>query len=145
MKVKSLSRIQLFATPWTVAHQAPPSMEFSRQEYWSWLLFPPPGNLLDPGIKPRSPELQADALLSEPPGKPIKRKKSFYTWLLIKICLLVNCSFSLNCYLQLLYPAVRKIKCCCTCNLFQDSNCHHFMMTDYKLFVVPNSRVQGSH
>ena len=53
-----------------VAHQGPPSMEFSRQEYWSGLPFPSPGDLPDPGIKPGSPALQADALPSEPPGKP---------------------------------------------------------------------------
>ena len=58
-------------TPGTVAHQAPPSMGFSRQEYWSGLPFPSPGDLPDPGIEPRSPTLQADALTSEPPGKPI--------------------------------------------------------------------------
>ena len=57
-------------TPWTVAHQAPPSMGFSRQEYWSGLPFPSPGDLPNPGIKPRSPALQADILTSEPPGKP---------------------------------------------------------------------------
>ena len=67
--VKSLSRVRLFASPWTVAHQAPPSMRFSRQEYWSELPFPFPGDLPDPGIKPRSPALQAGALTSEPPGK----------------------------------------------------------------------------
>ena len=54
-------------TPWTVAYQAPPSMEFSRQEYWSGLPFPSPGDLPDPGIESRSPALQADALQSEPP------------------------------------------------------------------------------
>ena len=70
-KVKSLSRVWLFVTPWTVAHQAPPSMEFSRQEYWSGLPFPSPGDLPNPGIEPRSPELQAVALTSEPPGKPL--------------------------------------------------------------------------
>ena len=69
MKVESLSRVRLFAAPWTVAHQAPPSMEFSRQEYWSGLPFPSPGDLPDPGIEPRSRALQADALPSEPPGK----------------------------------------------------------------------------
>ena len=58
--------------PWTVAYQAPPSMEFSRQEYWSGLPFPFPGDLPNPRIKPRSPALQADALPSELPGKPIK-------------------------------------------------------------------------
>ena len=69
VKVKSLSHVRLFATPWTVAHQAPPSMGFSRQEYWSGLPLPSPGDLPDPGIKPRSPASQADALTSEPPGK----------------------------------------------------------------------------
>ena len=49
---------------------APPSMGFSRQEYWSGLPLPSPGDLPDPGIKPRSPAFQADALTSEPPGKP---------------------------------------------------------------------------
>ena len=69
VKVKSLSHIRLFATPWTLAYQAPPSMGFSRQEYWSGLPFPSPGDLPDPGIEPRSPAFQADALTSEPPGK----------------------------------------------------------------------------
>ena len=73
-QVELLSRVRLFATPWTVAHQAPPSMEFTRQEYWSGLPFPSPGDLPDPGIKPRSPALQADALLSEPPGNSIYPK-----------------------------------------------------------------------
>ena len=60
-----------FCERWTVAHQAPPSMGFSRQEYWSGLPFPFPGDLPDTGIKPRSPTLQADALNSAPPGKPM--------------------------------------------------------------------------
>ena len=69
-KVKSLSRVQLFVTPWTVAYQTPlPSMEFSRQEYWSGLPIPSLGDLPDPQIKPGSPALQADALPSETPGK----------------------------------------------------------------------------
>ena len=61
-KVKSLSCVRLFATPWTVAHQAPPSMEFARQEDWSGLTFPSPGDLPDPGIEAGSPAFQADAL-----------------------------------------------------------------------------------
>ena len=69
VKVKSLSRVRLFVTPWTVAHQASPSMEFSRHEYWGGLPFPSPGDLPDPGIEPGSPTLQAEALPSEPPGK----------------------------------------------------------------------------
>ena len=64
------NRVQLFAAPWTVAHQAPLSMGFSRQEYWSGLPFPSPEDLPDPGIKPGSSTSQADALPSEPPGKP---------------------------------------------------------------------------
>ena len=71
MKVKSLSHVRLFATPWTVAHKAPPSMGFSQQEYWSVLPFPSPGDLPDPGIEPRSPTMQADTLTSEPSGKPL--------------------------------------------------------------------------
>ena len=67
--VKSLSRVRLFGTPWTVDHQAPLSMGFSRQEYRSGLPFPSPGDLPDPGIEPGSPTLKADALPSEPPGK----------------------------------------------------------------------------
>ena len=61
-EVKLLSCVLLFAIPWTVAYQAPPSMGFSRREYWSGLPFPSPGDLPDPGIKPGSPALQADAL-----------------------------------------------------------------------------------
>ena len=62
VKVKLVSRVQPFVTPWTVAYQAPLSMGFSRQEYWSGLPFPSPGDLPNPGIEPRSPALQADAL-----------------------------------------------------------------------------------
>ena len=73
MKVKSESEVAqsclTLCDPRTVAHQAPPSVEFSRQEYWSGLPFPSPGDLPDPGIEPRSPTLQAEALTSAPPGK----------------------------------------------------------------------------
>ena len=64
-----LSRVQLFATPWTAARQAPLSIGFSRQEYWSGVPFPSPGDLPNPGIEPRSPALQADSLPSGPPEK----------------------------------------------------------------------------
>ena len=69
----ALSRVQVFATPWTVARQAPSSMEFYRQESWSGLPFPPPGDLPDPGIEPMSPvspALQEDSLPVELCGKP---------------------------------------------------------------------------
>ena len=69
--MKSFSRVQLFVTPWTVACQVPPSMGFSRQEYWNGLLVSSPGGLPDLGNQPRSPALQADSLLSEPPGNPL--------------------------------------------------------------------------
>ena len=69
VKVKLLSFDRLFMTPWTAGYQAPPSMGFSRQEYWSGVPFPSPGDLPNPGIEPRSPTLQADALPSEPTGK----------------------------------------------------------------------------
>ena len=73
MKVKQVkwsgSVVSNSATTWSVAYQVPPPMGFSRQEYWSGLPFPSPGDLPSPGIKPRSPALQADSLLTEPPGK----------------------------------------------------------------------------
>ena len=68
-EVKSLSHVQFFATPWTVAHQAPLYMKFSRQEYWSGLPFPSPGDLSDLRIEPGSPVFQVDSLLPDPPGK----------------------------------------------------------------------------
>ena len=67
---RSRSVVSDSATPWTAAYQAPPSMGFSRQEYWSGLPFLSPEDLPIPGIEPRSSSLQADALPSEPPGKP---------------------------------------------------------------------------
>ena len=69
--VHVLSHVRLFATPWTVACQAPLCMGFSRQEYWSGLPCPPLGDVSDPEIIPRSLSLQADSLPSEPPGKPM--------------------------------------------------------------------------
>ena len=73
-----LSRVQLFATPWTVACQAPRPMEFSRQEYWSGLSFPPTGNLPDPGIKYESlasSTFSGGSFTTEPPGKPMVKEK----------------------------------------------------------------------
>ena len=69
---KSLCHVWLFVTPWTIACQAPLSMEFSRQEYWRELPFPSPGDLPDPGIEPGSLASQADSLPSELPGKPME-------------------------------------------------------------------------
>ena len=69
------SRVLLFANPWTIAHQAPLSIGFPRQEYWSGLPFPSPGHLPDPGVEPGSPALQADSLSS---GKPEKLTFSLF-------------------------------------------------------------------
>ena len=73
MHAQLLSHVRLFATPWTVAHQAPLSMGFSRQEYWSRLPCPPPGDLYNPALKPVFPAasaLQADFLLLNQRGSP---------------------------------------------------------------------------
>ena len=89
--MKSLSHVQLFATPWTVVHKAPLSLGFSRQEYWSGLPFPSPGDLPDPGIELGSPALQADALLSEPPqfGFSLILKSAIFR-IFIRKCSLIN-------------------------------------------------------
>ena len=78
-----LSCVQLFVTPWTVAHQAPLSTEFSRQKYWSGLPFPPPGDLPHPGTEPMSPVLASGLFPTEPPwtllswqGSLLTRRKS---------------------------------------------------------------------
>ena len=78
VKLKSLRRVRLFETPWTVAYQAPQSVEFSRQEYWSGLPFPSPADLPDSGTEPGSPALQADALpLSQGATKEIPIQSVF--------------------------------------------------------------------
>ena len=79
----------------TVAHQAPLSMKFSRQKYWSRFPFPSLENLPNPGIKPGSPAFQADALTSEPPGKPNGVMKS-WTWLSYCVCVSV-CEVTQSC------------------------------------------------
>ena len=70
--MKWLSCVQFFATPWTVAYQAPPSMGFARQEYWSGLPFPAPGDFPNPGIEPASPALAGRFFKTVPPGKSLK-------------------------------------------------------------------------
>ena len=107
---KLLSHVRLFATPWTVTHQAPPSMGFSRQEHWNGLPFPSPGDLPNPGIEPRSPALQAEALTSEPPE--YNQRLGKYHWgitgvllslqagpfLISQDCVLLNGFFSYICF-----------------------------------------------
>ena len=106
VKVKSLSCVRLFATAWTVAHQAPLSMGFSRQEYWSGLPFPSPGNLPNPGIEPRSPALQADALTSEPPGK---RSKMSYAYVFVSMTSKVFTFFSVIILCRELIPHFQRL------------------------------------
>ena len=91
LEVKSLSCVPLFATPWTVAYQAPPFMGFSRQEYSSGLPFPSPGDLPNSGIEPWYPALQTDALTSELPGKP----RIFQS--LCQLIVLCECSEDVKC------------------------------------------------
>ena len=66
----AFSRVWLFAAPWAIAHQAPLSLKFSKQEYWSGLPFPTPGDRPDPGMEPTSPALAGEFFTTEPPGKP---------------------------------------------------------------------------
>ena len=95
VKVKSLSHFWLLATPWTAAYQAPPTMGFSRQEYWCGLLFPSPGAFPNPGIKPTSPALQVDSLPLSYQGSHFKCRSSnksnnflslfIFNWLIIAL------------------------------------------------------------
>ena len=106
-ETKSLSCVRLFVTPWTVAHQTSPSMEFFSQEYWSGLPFPSPGGLPNPGIEPRSPTLQADALPSEPPAiSMLLQMVGFpccccFLWLCICVCVCVFINASYNLFINL--------------------------------------------
>ena len=97
-----LSHVQLIVTPWTVVHQAPLSMGFPRQEYWSGLPFPSPGDLPDPGIEPASPALAGRFSTAEPPGKPSQLCSPLifhqYDWKVLKLS--VSCSLAF-------FPAVQ--------------------------------------
>ena len=103
-----------FATTWTVAHQASLSMGFSRQECWNGLSCPPPGNLPDPGIEPRSPALQADSLLAEPSEHTELSSRSFtfhsryfQIWLLVPFPAFTSaCNPSSNLYSNLQLPSL---------------------------------------
>ena len=112
-KVNWLSPVWLFVTPWTVAHQAPQSMGFSRQEYRSGLPFPSPGDLPNPGIKPGSPALQADTLPSEPPGKSIAelRELLIYCGYQFFIRYVIYKHFLLLCNLSLYFLTVSFEQC----------------------------------
>ena len=83
------SHLQLFVTLWTIARQAPLSMELYQQEHWSGLLCPPPGDLPDPGIEPRAPTLQAGSLPAEPLQKPLMSHRHF-KFNVVKIGLLIS-------------------------------------------------------
>ena len=124
VKVKSLSRVLLFAIPWTVVYQAPPSMRSSRQEHCSGLPFPSAEDLPDPGIEPRSPTLQTDVLPSESPGNS---------------CLLIS-------WLQLPTAVIlepKKTKSV-TASTFSLPICHEVMGPDAKIFVFLNVEFQAS-
>ena len=101
-EVKSLSRVRLFATPWTVAYQAPPSIGFSRQEYWSGLPFPSPGDLPDPGIEPRSPTLQADALTTVA-WRSLNSEHKWYFLQSIAIYLFFYSKHLIHCFMMIMF------------------------------------------
>ena len=102
-----LSDVRLFVTPWTVDYQAPQSMEFSRQEYWSGLPFPSPGDLPNPGIEPRS-ALQADTLPSEP---PVPLVSLIYLKRSLVLPILLLSSISLHCSLRKTFLSLLAILC----------------------------------
>ena len=109
-----LSHVRLFATPWTIASQAPLSMGFSRQEYQSELPFPCPEDLPDPVIEPMSPAtpvLQADSLLSEPPGKPLSFIGCPQRFLLFIIFHTIQCKGQLQAHICSLNRAHKGIFC----------------------------------
>jgi len=83
MHIMCAQSFWLFVIPWTVTHQAPLSMGFSRQEYWSGLPWPPPGDLPSPGIKPASPTLAGGFFTTVPPGKPRCVDFSFVFWVIV--------------------------------------------------------------
>ena len=99
------------AIPWTAAHQAPLSMGFFRQEYWSGVPFPPPGELSDPGIEPGSPALQADSLPSEPPGKldPTGEEMGILPVCVLILQPLLFCSALVSVLLFLIKPGYRSL------------------------------------
>ena len=112
----TLSHVWLFATPWTVVPQAPLSMEMSKQENWSRMPFPSPGDLPDPGIEPVSPEslaLAGQFFTTEPPGKPsniCKSMKSLYpSWLIFSLCAAYDFSSEVHFRVWLFFSFVKKI------------------------------------
>ena len=133
---------EFFATLWTVARLAPLSMEFSRQEYWSGLPFPSPGNLPKPGIEPGLPALQADSLPAEPPGKPFNQftfKVIIYMYDPIIIFLIVLGLFSLvMAFLFLMLPAYRSSFSICCKAVLVVLNSLNFCLSE-KLLVFPSN------
>ena len=131
---QSFSFVRLFVTLWTVAHQAPLSMEFSRQEYWSGLPCPSPGDLPNIGIEPGFPTLQVDSLLTEPPGCVFVNAyvilfflAIYYSFLLIHAYMSSNVTLSIDNYIKLCSLKKKKTRfrsrlCChklCPCCLAQ--------------------------
>ena len=155
VKVKLLSCVRLFVTPWTVAYQAPQSMEFSRQEYWSGLPFPSPGDLPNPGIKLGSPALQADALPSEPSGKPKTKsrnlpKTSHGLWVEFILCLgdigLEQCSHLLTPWISTRLAQIAGVSMN-TVHLPFGTSDKHLQLPDFSLVTPKSCRgpSQGSH
>ena len=127
--MKFFSRLQLFETPWTIAYQVSLFMGFSRQGYQSGLPFPSPEDLPNPGIEPRSPALQADALPSEPSGKPkLELKTSLSLFITVSFTTLCTCScslillFSRHNYALSEHQALSRVGSVCFCLIFMEGN-----------------------
>ena len=118
MKVKLLSCVRALATPWTAAYQAPPSRGFSRQEYWSGISCPPPGDLPNPGIKPRFPTLADRFFTTESPAKPLIALKGYFP-LLARTSLEEKSSFMVGKKKRMSCPKAIHL------NMFFNFCCHH--------------------
>ena len=128
VKVKPISHVRLFATTWTVAYQAPPSMGFSRQEYWSGLPFPSPGDLPNPGIEPGSHALQADTLPST--------ELIFIYHLNAFFSVITLCIFFFFQYLTFLSLSMARLKISlCKCHIAIENKC---VILNYLLILISN-------
>ena len=138
------------AAPWTVVHPALLSMEFSRGEYWNGLPCPPPGDFPTPGIKPRSPALQADSSPAETPGKPhlfIHRPRFSWSQVLFSLCLYHASGF--GSLLERL-SHIQVLNTVRNSALFSSSNCWIYIFTSefldlFKIFLVCSIRLSYNH
>ena len=121
------------AIPWTVASQVPLSMGFYRQEYWSGLPFPSPGDLSNPGIKPRSPALQAESLPSKPPGK-CHMYYMYINYTLHRVALIFPYTLYLPNYLLVLMNSILSLRSG-GISLYPERNYFNFFLPSLSLMI----------